>query len=132
MEPRVHRESQTKRIKRGESIEHKLLKIISSRALEAEGYTVQMEERVDDSFIDVLAKNGIQVSVVECEALRECQKRNLRARFKRALLSFHSLKRILCIPKIVELDEIWVVDVNSGNLTRYNPITKVKDNATNS
>jgi hypothetical protein len=126
-----HKKSQAKHANHGESIEHRLLKVISSRALEAEGYAVQMEERVDDSFIDVLGKNGTQVSVVECEALRERQKRNLRTRFKKILLSFPNLKRILCIPKIVEFDEIWVVDVNSGSLTRYNPI-RVKDNAKNS
>lgn len=108
--------------KRGESVEHKLLKAISKRALEARGYNVQTEGRVGNSTVDVLAKNEDHVTVVECEAFRDRQKRDLKTRFGKALLSFPSVKRVLCIPKFVELEEIWVVDPNSGYLTCYFPL----------
>lgn len=127
-----HAKPKTGHVNRGESIEHRLLKVISTRALEAEGYNVLNEERIGNSTVDVLGKNRTHVVMIECEAFRGHQKRNLKMRFKEALLSFPQLRRILCIPKFVEFDEIWAIDVNSGSLTRYNPIIKVKDNATNS
>ncbi len=106
---------------RGESTEHRLLKIVSKRALEAQGYDVQIEDRVGDSIIDVVAKNEDHVAIVECEALRNHQRRNLKTRFKEALLSFPRIKRVLCIPRFVDLEEIWVVDLGSGDLMCYLP-----------
>lgn len=111
--------SKTGHVNRGESIEHKLLKVVSTRALEAEGYKVQNEERIGNSTVDILGKKGNRVVMIECEAFREYQKRNLKMRFKEALLSFSQLRRILCIPRFVEFNEIWAVDVDSGILTRY-------------
>ena len=64
-------------------------------------------------------ENEGAVTVVECEAFRERQKKNLEERFKETLILFPSVKRILCIPQIVELEEIWVVDINSGKLIQY-------------
>jgi len=115
----IHKEPQAGYAKRGESIEHRLLKVISTRALEAEGYNVQNEERIGNSIVDVVGKNRTHVVMIECEAFRGYQKRNLKMRFKEALLSFPQLKRILCIPKFVKFDEIWAIDVDSGILTRY-------------
>lgn len=114
-----NKEVNARQIKRGESLEHRLLKVISTRALEAEGYNVKNEERIGNSTIDVLGKNGNHVVIIECEAFRTCQKKNLKMRFKEALFSFPRLKRVLCIPKFVEFDEIWAVDIDSGILTRY-------------
>jgi len=119
MKSGTHKEPQAEHVNRGESIEHRLLKVISTRALEAEGYNVQNEERIGNSIVDVLGENGTHVVIIECEAFRGYQKRNLKMRFKEALLSFPQLKRILCIPKFVEFDEIWAVDVGSGILTCY-------------
>jgi hypothetical protein len=84
-----------------------------------EGYDVHTEARVGGSIVDVLGKNENHIVIVECEAFREHQKRNLKARFREALFSFPRVKRILCMPQFVNLEEIWMIDPDSGKLIRY-------------
>ena len=119
-----------KRTNRGESVEHRLLKQISSKNLEANGYRVKKEQRIGNSVVDVLAQDDARVTIVEYEAFRKYQKKNLQTRYREALLSFPNvpnLKRILCIPHVIDIEEIWVADVNSGILRRYSPLKRSGD-----
>ena len=107
--------------KRGESLQHKLLKTISARVLSAMGYVPKIEGKLEGGVVvDVLGTAGPKTIIVECETLSRCQG-NLAQRFRCGLMSSSDLKRTLCIPKFTELHEIWVVDLDSGTVKRYLP-----------
>jgi hypothetical protein len=116
------------KFKKGESDQHKLLKTVSARVLASRGYSnIETEKRLDDgSSVDVVGKNGENVIIVECETLSRYRDA-LSRRFRQALLFFPHLKRVFCMSKFVDFQEIWLVDPYSGSLTCYFPKEVVAD-----
>jgi hypothetical protein len=110
------------RLKRGhESDQHLVLKQATAATLRGLGYDVRIEEdTMDGHRIDVYGINGEKQVVVECETLGKDTQARLSASFSKALLKFGPFEGVLCLPKFVDVKEVWMVD-GTGKLIKFAP-----------